>query len=131
MKINIKKTNKLNNIFKLFAISFSIAFISMFLPAPLAAEDYPEPTVTATSSVNWITRNFTTKLSLNTKQADLQMPTGKKTASNIIKYQMPVLIQSPLLSLFDSSNQNIEDQVIQERLTLDQVRFMCWIHPIL
>ena len=121
MRISIKKTNNKYNFIK-FAAVLCISFATATLGLnSIIAEEYPEPTVTATSSINWITRNFSTKLSLNTKQADLQMPTGKKTASNIIKTQMPVLIQSPLLSLFDSSNQTIEDQVIHENLTLEQV----------
>ena len=87
----------------------------------LAASDKPAPTIQATSSINWITRDFTSNISLDAKQAKLQMPTGKKTASKRIEQKMPVLIQPPLLSLFCDANQNIENQIIQDELTIDQV----------
>ena len=80
-----------------------------------------EPAIEAVSSINWITREFKTDISLNTVKADLKMPSGKKTASTNIKSKMPPLIQPALLSLFETSNQNLSDAVISNKLTLDQV----------
>lgn len=81
----------------------------------------PNTTVEAVSSVNWITREFKTDISLDTKKAKLQMPSGKKTASSQIKSKMPPLIQPALLSLFENCEKNLSDTVIAEDLTLDQV----------
>lgn len=78
-------------------------------------------TLEATSSINWITREFKTNLSLDTQKANLKMPSGKKTASNQIKSKMPQLTQPALLSLFEDSNKNLSDMVIDEAITLDQV----------
>lgn len=77
--------------------------------------------VEAKSSINWITREFKTNLALDVKKSNLQMPSGKKTASNQIKAKMPPLIQAPLLSLFSDSNNNLSDMVIADYITLDQV----------
>lgn len=101
-------------------------FISLFpllffLIGTLFAEDYKAPKLQATSSINWITRDFKTNITLNTKEAEIEMPTGKKTASNLIIHQMPVLIQPPLLSLFCNANENIENKVVQNQLSLEQV----------
>lgn len=80
-----------------------------------------EPSVEAVSSINWITREFKTDISLNTVKAKLTMPSGKKTASTQLKSKMPPLIQPALLSLFETSNKNLSDAVIENQLTLDQV----------
>jgi len=80
-----------------------------------------ETTVEAVNSINWITREFKTNISLDTKKANLQMPSGKKTASNSIIQKMPPLTQPALLSLYEDSNKNLSDMVIEQKLTLDQV----------
>ncbi len=49
------------------------------------------------------------------------MPSGKKSASQQIKSKMPPLIQGPLLSLFEDSEKNLSDMVIEDELSLDQV----------
>lgn len=75
----------------------------------------------STSSVNWITRKFVSKLSLDTQKAGLQMPSGKKQASSYIKTRMPQLIQPPLLSLYADSSRTLGDYVVSEDITLDEV----------
>lgn len=79
------------------------------------------PSVEAVSSINWITREFKTKISLDTEKAKIKMPSGKKTASTQIKAKMPPLIQPALLSLFENNNKRLSDTVIADELTLDQV----------
>ena len=49
------------------------------------------------------------------------MPSGKKKASALIKSKMPQLIQPPLLSLYTDSDSTLEDCVIDEQLSLDDV----------
>ena len=53
--------------------------------------------IEAISSINWITKQFVTNISLDTNKADIQMPSGKKVASTYIKSKMLPLIQPPLL----------------------------------
>lgn len=78
-------------------------------------------TVEAVSSVNWITRVFTTSISLNAEKAGIVMPSGKKSASTVIKAKMPPLIQPALLSIFEDNNKTLSDTVIADQLSLDQV----------
>lgn len=78
-------------------------------------------TVEAINSINWITREFKTNISLDTQKAKLIMPSGKKTASNQIIQKMPPLTQSALLSIYEDSNKNLSDMVIEGQLSLDQV----------
>lgn len=75
----------------------------------------------STSSINWITRKFVSKISLDTEKAKIQMPSGKKLASGYIKTRMPQLIQPPLLSLFVDSARSLGDYVFSEQVTTDQI----------
>lgn len=78
-------------------------------------------TVESISSIDWVTRNFTSKISLDTKKANLKMPSGKKKASHTIKSKMPQLIQAPLLALYADSQYSLDDYVISEDLSLDTI----------
>ena len=80
-----------------------------------------EPSIESTSEINWITRIFTSNLSLDTKKAGLEMPSGKKKASALIKSKMPQLIQPPLLALYTDSSSTVEDCVIEENLSLNDI----------
>ena len=75
----------------------------------------------STSEINWITRTFSSNLNLDINKAGLEMPYGKKKASSIIKSKMPQLIQPPLLSLYADSANTLEDLVIADNITLDDV----------
>lgn len=104
-------------------ILFKTAVISLYLiisagPGSLFAA---EPSLESTSEINWITRRFTSNLSLDTNKAGLEMPAGKKKASALIKSKMPQLIQPPLLALYTDSSSTLEDFVINEELSLDDV----------
>ena len=77
--------------------------------------------IEAVSSINWITKEFVTNISLDAKKADIQMPSGKKVASAYIKSKMLPLIQPPLLSLFENSENDLSEAVINDDLSLDQV----------
>ena len=103
-------------------ILFKTAVISLFLAlaGPFGAFA-AEPSLESTSEINWITRRFTSNLSLDTKKAGLEMPSGKKKASALIKSKMSQLIQPPLLALYTDSSSTLEDFVINEELSLDDV----------
>ncbi len=97
--------------------------ISWLFLIPLFAQNpqQDDTKIEAISSINWITREFVTKIALDTKKSEIQMPSGKKIASTYIKSKMLPLIQPPLLSLFENSENDLSETVIQENLTLDQV----------
>ena len=78
-------------------------------------------TIEAASDINWITRTFTTNISLDTQKANLQMPSGKKRASASITTKLTELTQPALLTIFSDSEQNLSDLVVKEELSLDQV----------
>lgn len=105
---------------KFFIIGLSLLSVFTFLSAETKTKNY-DTTLEAISSVNWITREFKTDISLDTQKSQLQMPSGKKSASNKIKSNMAPLIQSPLLSLFESSDRNLSDMVIADQISLDQI----------
>lgn len=92
-------------------VFFAVSFSSVFC----------EPVIEAKSRINWITKEFTTDISLDTQKAGIQMPTGKKIASGQIATKMPQLIQPALLSLFTDSSRTLSDMVIENQLSLDQV----------
>ena len=103
------------NLFKTIALSVFVAAI------PLFSATAAEPSLESKSQINWITRSLSSDLTLDTKKAGLQMPSGKKKASALIKSKMSQLIQPPLLSLYTDSSSTLEDYVIDEYLSLDQV----------
>ena len=103
-------------------ILFKTAVFSLiFALSGMAGAFASEPSLESTSEINWITRQFTSNLSLDTKKAGLEMPSGKKKASALIKSKMSQLIQPPLLALYTDSSSTLEDFVINEELSLDEV----------
>ncbi|MBO4640051.1 MAG: OmpA family protein [Treponema sp.] len=103
-------------------IVFKTAVISLIFALSCASGAFAsEPSLESTSEINWITRRFTSNLSLDTKKAGLEMPSGKKKASALIKSKMSQLIQPPLLALYTDSSSTLEDFVIDDELSLDDV----------
>ena len=101
---------------------FKTIVISIFLCAGAVNSVFAaEPSLESTSEINWITRRFTSNLTLDTKKAELEMPSGKKKASALIKSKMSQLIQPPLLALYTDSSNTLEDCVIDETLSLDDI----------
>ena len=96
----------------------SIIFTCLLLTATLWAQN---GALQSTSRIDWITRTFTSDISLDTNAANISMPSGKKNASALIKSKMAQLIQPPLLYLYNDSNTTLSDMVIQDRLTLDDI----------
>ena len=101
-----------------FCIFFLVAAISAVFAE--TSQQY-DTKIEAVSSINWITKEFVTDISLDAKKADIQMPSGKKVASAYIKSQMLPLIQPPLLSLFENSENDLSEAVINDDISLDQV----------
>lgn len=99
----------------------AIFTVLLFIPLSAQTAKKSDTKIEAISSVNWITKEFTTNISLDTKKTEISMPSGKKIASNYIKSKMVPLIQPPLLSLFENSESDLSEAVINDFLTLDQV----------
>ena len=99
------------------------AAAALFTLIPLSAQTRQQydTKIEAISSINWITKEFVTNISLDANKANIQMPSGKKVASAYIKSKMLPLIQPPLLSLFENSENDLSEAVINDDLTLDQV----------
>ena len=98
------------------------AVFSIFLCLTMANALFAaEPSLESTSEINWITRKFTSNLTLDTQKAGLEMPSGKKKASSLIKSKMSQLIQPPLLALYTDSANTVEDCVIAENILLNDI----------
>ena len=71
---------------------FIIFLIASFFSTLFAQTktDY-DTKIEAISSINWITKQFVTNISLDTNKADIQMPSGKELASTYIKSKMQFL----------------------------------------
>lgn len=97
--------------------------VALFTIIPFFAQTKTEydTKIEAVSSINWITKEFVTNISLDANKANIQMPSGKKVASTYIKSKMLPLIQPPLLSLFENSENDLSEAVINEDISLDQV----------
>lgn len=77
--------------------------------------------VSSESSVDWTTRTFSSRLSLDMKQANLSFPTGKNTATNRINSQLPLLVKDPLLSLKVDASYTLNDMIVNDMLSFDSI----------
>ncbi len=102
------------NLFRITAIT-----LALFSLSPMYAQKAGN--LESTSSINWMTRKFVSKISLDTEKAELQMPSGKRQATSYIKTRMPQVIQPPLLALYADSAHSLGDYVASDDITLDQV----------
>ena len=82
---------------------------------------FSQGAVSSTSSVNWITREFKSNLSLDMKASGLVMPSGKNTGVKMIRSKMPSLLKDPLLSLYVDSMSYLGNFVEEENITLEQI----------
>ena len=78
-------------------------------------------TITSESTIDWSSGNFVSNVSLDTERAGISMPSGKKSATNTINTELPVLIKDPLLSLFVNNSQQLGDLVLEDTVTLEQL----------
>ena len=99
-------------------IILSLVFLSLFS----SLNAIPNGTLESRSRIDWVARNFISDVSMDTKKAGLQMPSGKKQASSFIKMKLPQLVQDPLLFLYADSSRTLSDYVITEDITLIQVQ---------
>lgn len=78
-------------------------------------------TIESVSEIDWTTKTFTSNITLDTVSAGLIMPSGKKTATMLLRTKTPELIQRPLLTLFVDNRETLGDQVVLNNITLDYI----------
>ena len=78
-------------------------------------------TISSNSVIDWSKSSFVSDVSLDTEQAGISMPSGKRAAINFIEVKLPELIKDPLFSLYVNSNQQLGDLVLQDAITLEQI----------
>lgn len=78
-------------------------------------------TMQSTSKVDWPNQQFLSDISLDTGKAGISMPSGRGTAVDRIQMQVPLLVKDALLSLRVNSFTRIEDLVLNESITLEQL----------
>ena len=78
-------------------------------------------TIESVSEIDWTTKIFTSNITMNTVNAGVKMPSGKKAASMQLKTKTPELIQRPLLTLFVNNHECLGDEVIKNSITLDHI----------
>lgn len=100
---------------------------SILLPLSLSILTFLSPLfaqpsyIESVSSVDWISKNFESNITLDADKSNLVMPAGKRTASMNIKTRMPELIQKPLLTLFYDNKSALGDEVMSEHVKLDDI----------
>lgn len=85
---------------------------------PLSAQ---QTTMTSSSTVNWITKQFISTVTLDTKKAGLELPSGRNAASGRMQMKLPILIKDPLLSLYVDNNSQLGDFVLDKTLSPEQI----------
>lgn len=73
------------------------------------------------SSVNWITKEFKSNISIDVDKAGIVMPTGKTTAMNIINTRVPDLIKDPLLTLNIDADRKLGDMILEKQITYNDL----------
>lgn len=99
---------------------FLLTAISSF---SFAAESFDSETkmFSSTSRIDWTKNEFVSDINLDTQKAGISLPSGKKTATNLVAKQIPVLIKDPLLSLNINSDTQLGDLVLDGTITLEQI----------
>lgn len=97
-------------------------FAVLLTLASISAYGMPKGSIESKSSVNWVTRQFVSQITMDTKKAELVMPSGKKQATAAIKMNLPQLVQDPLLFLYADSTKRLTEYVISKNITLPQVQ---------
>lgn len=78
-------------------------------------------TLSSTSKVDWTTKKFTSKISLDIEKAGINLPAGRTSAESLMKIKTPSLLKDPVLSLYVDSASFLGDMVLSDVITLEQV----------
>lgn len=101
---------------------FLIGLLFSILCSFSYAQDQLDATcMESTSHVDWITKKFSSKLSLDIKKAGITLPSGRNTADVIVKTKAPALIKDPLCSLYVDSANYLGDLVLEQDISLESL----------
>lgn len=95
--------------------------IILFFSAVALSFTLSAQTIESVSEIDWTTKIFTSNITMDTVKAGVKLPSGKKTASMLLKTKTPELIQRPLLTLFVNNRECLGDEVIKNNITLDHI----------
>lgn len=69
------------------------------------------------SRINWIKRNFKSNITLDVDKANINMPSGKSIATNIINTRIADMIKDPLLTVNVDSSRKLGDLILEQKIT--------------
>lgn len=73
------------------------------------------------SRIDWTKNNFSSSVYLDLEKSNIAMPSGKMSAVNRIKTELPDLVKDPLLSLLVDNETQLADLIFDNTITLEQV----------
>ena len=100
---------------KFLSSAFSLCLISFFA-LTLSAQD-----TSSQSNVDWTNNTFSSVIELDIKKSNIQIPSGRSAAKQIITTKIPELLKDPVLALTVDSSKHLGDVVLQETISLDQI----------
>ena len=95
--------------------------VSVFLIAIATFSFAQTQNMQSTSDIDWTTQKFSSTITLDVEKAGINMPSGRATAVERINMQTPLLIKDALLSVKVNSFTELEDLVLHEDITLEQL----------
>ncbi|HAH61389.1 MAG TPA: OmpA family protein, partial [Treponema sp.] len=106
---------------KSFLRMFAAGILFSLCALPAAAQSGTGTTMTSSSRVNWITRQFVSSVALDTKKAGIELPSGRNAATVRMHMKLPLLIKDPLLSLCIDNNSLLGDFILDNTLSFEQI----------
>ena len=95
--------------------------VSVLLLAVAAFSFAQTKNMQSTSDIDWTTQKFSSTITLDVEKAGINMPSGRATAVERINMQTPLLVKDALLSVKVNSFTELEDLVLHEDITLEQL----------
>jgi outer membrane protein OmpA-like peptidoglycan-associated protein len=106
---------------KSFAQMLAAGILLSFGALSAVAQSGTHMTMTSSSKVNWVTRQFISSVSLDIKKAGIELPSGRNAATVRMHMKLPLLIKDPLLSLCIDDSSQLGDSVLDGTLTFEQI----------
>ena len=75
----------------------------------------------STSDIDWTSQKFSSTITLDIQKAGINMPSGRATAVERINTKIPLLVKDALLSIKVNSFMELQDLVLHEDITLEQL----------
>ena len=77
--------------------------------------------LSAKTHVDWANNIFFSEVELDTKKANIQMPSGRNEASRILKMRTPIVIKEPLFSLYVDNETQVADLIKNDELSISEL----------